>query len=117
MALNLGHTVGHALEAAAGFGALRHGEAVALGLVAAARVARALGDTSDAAVARLTRLLQALALPTDLDGRLDARALAFVISDKKRAGDRVRFVVPGEPGSHRTELLGLGELGRLLGAA
>ena len=47
--LNYGHTVGHALEAAAGYGALLHGEAVALGMIAAAEIGRRLGLTPPAA--------------------------------------------------------------------
>jgi len=98
MHLNLGHTVGHGLEAAAGYGALRHGEAVSLGMVAAMRVGMAAGTAQRADAERMQRLLERLGLPTDLDRRLEDAVWPFVQSDKKRQGDRVRFVVPGPPG-------------------
>jgi shikimate kinase/3-dehydroquinate synthase len=112
--LNLGHTIGHALEAAAGFSGLRHGEAVSLGMVAAFRVARRLGHATDADADRMTRLLAALGLPVELDGRLDARTLAFASADKKRTGDAVRFVVPGAPGAAEVVPLALPEIAAAL---
>lgn len=96
--LNLGHTVGHAIEAAQGYEGVRHGEAVALGMVAACRFAGRRGLQSQAASARLLSLLQALELPVDVDRYLDARTLAFIAADKKRAGAEVTFVMPGSPG-------------------
>ncbi|MCA9531836.1 MAG: 3-dehydroquinate synthase [Myxococcales bacterium] len=98
MLLNLGHTIGHGLEAAAHYRGLRHGEAVALGMIAALRVGRALGRGAADGGERLTRLLEALRLPTDLDARLGADALRFIGADKKRRGDQIAFVVPGDPG-------------------
>jgi len=115
MSLNLGHTVGHALEAAAGFGALRHGEAVALGMVAAMRVGRSLRQLDEASVVRCIALLDRLGLPTDLDRRLDDEVFGYVGADKKRAGATVRFVVPGPPGSHRIEPIALDALRRHVG--
>lgn len=112
--LNLGHTVGHAIEAAAGFRDVRHGEAVALGMIAAFRVAEGLGRGNPAAADRLTRLLRSAGLPTDLDGRLDGRTLRFVAADKKRVADRVRFVVPGDPGCVEVVPVALTELRRIL---
>jgi len=103
--LNLGHTVGHAIEAASGYSALRHGEAVALGLVAAFRVAQGLGTATPAQADRMTALLSRLGLPVDLSGYLDDRTLQYMGSDKKRAGGKVRFIVPGAPG--RTEIVAL----------
>ncbi len=97
--LNLGHTVGHAIEAAHGFGGLRHGEAVALGMIAAFRVAGSLGDArAGEHGARLAALLSRLGLPTDLDRHVDARTRGFLGADKKREGARIHFVVPGAPG-------------------
>jgi shikimate kinase/3-dehydroquinate synthase len=113
--LNLGHTVGHAIEAAAGFGGLRHGEAVGLGLLAACRVAAGLGDPDAAAhEARMARILRALGLPTDLDRRLDDGSRRFLSSDKKRHGDAVHFIVPGDPGRTRIETLPLAEVERIV---
>lgn len=105
-ALNLGHTVGHALEAADGFVGLRHGEAVALGMIAAFRVAASLGDArARGHEARVVALLARLGLPTDLDARASARVRGFLGADKKREGARVHFVVPGAPGEVRVEPL------------
>ncbi|MCA9603630.1 MAG: 3-dehydroquinate synthase [Myxococcales bacterium] len=98
MLLNLGHTVGHALEAGSGY-ALRHGEAVALGMVAAFRVARSLGHSVDSHEARMIRLLGALGLPTDLDAQRPVDHLDYIRVDKKRVGKGVRFVLPGAPGT------------------
>lgn len=103
MLLNLGHTMGHAIEAARGLGAVRHGEAVALGMVGAFRVAARLGD--ERAVrheARLCRLLERLRLPVDVDASWDDVASSLVGVDKKRRGGLVSFILPGAPGEART---------------
>lgn len=91
--LNFGHTVGHALEAEGGFDRLTHGEAVALGMVAALRVGTALGVTPPALAARVTALLDRLGLPTDLGAQPLAAALPLVGLDKKRRGGAIRFVL------------------------
>jgi shikimate kinase / 3-dehydroquinate synthase len=94
IALNLGHTIGHALEAADGYATLLHGEAVAYGLRAAIRIGRALDVTPDARARRIERLLDALALggaplPLSLDAVLD-----LTRTDKKHAAGRLRWVLP-----------------------
>lgn len=105
--LNLGHTIGHAIEAAGAYAALRHGEAVALGMVAAFRLASRLSRVGKAEVERMTELLRRLGLPTDLDRHLDERTLSFIGADKKRKGGKLRFIVPGAPGA--TEIVPLAE--------
>jgi shikimate kinase/3-dehydroquinate synthase len=110
MLLNLGHTVGHGLEAASGYRGIRHGEGVALGMIAAMRVAAGIGRGRREETERLTRLLGKLGLPTDLDQRLNSRALEFIGSDKKRRGDRIHFVIPRLPGETEIELLSLDEV-------
>lgn len=92
-ALNLGHTFGHALEAVGGFDRLSHGEAVSLGLVAALRLGERLGVTEAALVPRITRLLEALGLPTDLGKEPLSEAADLIGLDKKRRGSKVKFVL------------------------
>lgn len=112
--LNLGHTLGHAIEAASGY-TRTHGECVALGMIAALRIGGALGDARAADLERATSLIAALGLPTDLDAALaDPRIESFLASDKKRAGATLRFVVPGAPGHARIEKL---DPGRILAMA
>lgn len=91
--LNFGHTVGHALEAEGAFERLSHGEAVALGMVAALRVGVRLGVTEAATLPRLESLLARFGLPTDLAQHPLARALAWVDLDKKRRGGALRLVL------------------------
>jgi 3-dehydroquinate synthase len=89
--LNFGHTVGHALEAASGYDLL-HGEAVALGMLAALSLGEARGLGTPALSARARALLQRLGLPVDLGPRLSAEVLSRVTVDKKRRGGAIRFV-------------------------
>ena len=107
MLLNLGHTVCHGLEAAADYRGLRHGEGVALGMIAAMRVAAKLGGGRAEETERLTELLRRLGLPIDLDPRLDERVIRFIGSDKKRRGDQIHFIIPRLPGQTEIELLAL----------
>jgi shikimate kinase/3-dehydroquinate synthase len=93
--LNFGHTVGHALEAEGGFHRLTHGEAVALGMVAALRIGVRLGVTPQACAARVVELLGRLGLPVDLDAQPLAAALPLVGLDKKRRRGAVRFILLG----------------------
>lgn len=98
IALNLGHSLGHALEAAAGYRGLLHGEAVAYGLRAAARIGLRLGVTPAARAERLEKLLTALQLGVE---RLDLpmeRVLDALATDKKHAAGRLRWVLPTEDG-------------------
>ncbi len=91
--LNFGHTVGHALEAEGGFTRLTHGEAVALGMVAALRIGVAEGVTDPSLARRVVQLLSRLGLPTDLDAQPLREALPFVALDKKRRRGAIRFVL------------------------
>jgi shikimate kinase/3-dehydroquinate synthase len=96
--LNLGHTVGHAIETATGYRRYRHGEAVGLGLLAALT----LSGQPDLR-AEVADLLAARGLPTTVDPDLDhAAVLAAVQRDKKRRGGRVGFVLVEAPGDVRT---------------
>jgi 3-dehydroquinate synthetase len=95
--LNLGHTVGHAIEAAADW-QLLHGEAVGLGLIAAARISHRLGLASADLEPRVTAGLAATGLPTALDPWLRPEVLARVAVDKKRTGGRLAFIACAAPG-------------------
>jgi shikimate kinase/3-dehydroquinate synthase len=110
--LNLGHTVGHALESGGGFTALTHGEAVSLGLVAALRIGRRLGGTSEGLEARCMRLLQRLGLPHRLEQSALDDAARLLGHDKKRSGKGIRFVVARAVGDVDTELVALDDLVR-----
>jgi shikimate kinase/3-dehydroquinate synthase len=95
--LNLGHTVGHAIETATAYRRYRHGEAVGLGLLAALRLSGQAELRSEVAA-----LLAARGLPTTLDAGVDDETvLAAVQRDKKRRGGRVGFVLVEAPGDVR----------------
>ena len=96
--LNLGHTVGHALEAEGGFERLTHGEAVALGLVAALRAGVALSVTDRDLAVEVEQLLGRLGLPTDLDAEPLERAMRWVVYDKKRQAGTLRMILVRAPG-------------------
>lgn len=112
--LNLGHTVGHALEAYGGYGHLTHGEAVSLGLVAALRIGERLGATEHALAERTIAALRALGLPIDVASQPVAAASALVGHDKKKSGNRLKFVVARAPGRVELVDLPLDELRRLV---
>ena len=108
--LNLGHTVGHALEQLSGF-TMPHGEAVARGLVAECRLADALGLLEPGVTDRVRHLLRALGLPHEVfaglpaklqpapPGGVDAdRFLAVTRRDKKARAGEVRYVLPASIG-------------------
>jgi 3-dehydroquinate synthase len=93
--LNFGHTVGHAIEAVAGYtGAFQHGEAVAAGMVAESRLAERLGWIEPALTARVVRLLEAFGLPTSIRGLSPAQLLEAMSRDKKNQRGETRFVLP-----------------------
>lgn len=92
--LNLGHTFAHAIENVAGYGQYLHGEAVAIGLVAAARLSTELGMLSEAVPERIVRVLEAHHLPTRLREPLPISRLgAAALRDKKVRAGRLRYVV------------------------
>lgn len=92
--LNLGHTFGHAIEQATGYGAYLHGEAVAIGLCAAARLSQKLGMINPADGARVDAVVAAHHLPVRLREPLPLAALLQAMSrDKKVRAGLPRFVV------------------------
>jgi 3-dehydroquinate synthase len=111
--LNFGHTVGHAIEAATGYRTFLHGEAVALGMLAACRVSVACGGDPQLEP-RLRALLARLKLPIEVDPWLVPEVLAHMATDKKRAAAAIRFVVAERAGRARTELIELADLEGML---
>lgn len=102
--LNLGHTFGHAIEAVAGYGDYLHGEAVAIGLVLATRLSEELGYLTKDSTMRVTRLLEANALPTALRAPLPVEALlATMMRDKKVRQGTLKFVVMTALGASITQ--------------
>jgi shikimate kinase/3-dehydroquinate synthase len=96
--LNLGHTVGHAIEAASGYRRYRHGEAVGLGLLAALRLSEA-----GALREEVASILARHGLPVALDPAVEAAAVLEALQrDKKRTAEGVGFVLLAEPGEPRT---------------
>lgn len=107
--LNFGHTFGHVYEAAGGYAAYTHGEAVAAGMTQMLRWQIAHGFGGDFLLARLERLLARFGLPTaiDCDGDTLRR---YLTHDKKAAGSRITVVVTERPGEGRLEELPLESL-------
>ena len=91
--LNYGHTIGHAIEAATGYGEYLHGEAVAIGMTGAARIASRMGVLQESAAARQSELLRAFGLPLSAPGLDPAAVLGAMRMDKKVTGGRPRFVL------------------------
>jgi 3-dehydroquinate synthase len=101
MLLNYGHTVGHALEAAAGYGALLHGEAVAVGMRAAASIACALGVLDAQSAQRQADALRRLNLPSSWPAVSADEVLGRLVLDKKRAGSTQRWILAERVGKAR----------------
>ncbi len=95
--LNYGHTVGHAIEATAGYGEFLHGEAIAVGMTVAAHLAKILGvcDDGDSLIERQTRLFEQIGLPTKTQNLASFEKLwAAMALDKKSRDGRVNFILP-----------------------
>ncbi|HVN90237.1 MAG TPA: 3-dehydroquinate synthase [Candidatus Binataceae bacterium] len=109
--LNFGHTLGHALEASAGYGSYFHGEAVAIGMVAAARLSTRYAGLSADEATRLEALITSAGLPTELpDGWRNEEFLQALRLDKKRSGDRIEFVLLDRMGHALTRSLAFEEI-------
>ncbi len=104
--LNFGHTIGHAIETAAGYGVLSHGQAVALGMVAAFDIAESRSLIDSSVAGRVRKILTELSLPVNFDdlsnlpaeARNPNRLREIMAHDKKTLGGVVRFVLPVSPG-------------------
>jgi 3-dehydroquinate synthase len=114
--LNFGHTFGHAIEAASGYGLL-HGEAVSLGMIAALSLGIARGVTQPELLPRVSRLLERFGLPVDVKRHLGPEVLDLIEVDKKRRSDSVRFVLCPRPGEAVIQEIKIDDLRREIRAA
>ncbi len=97
--LNLGHTAGHGLELLSGYGNLKHGSGVAIGMVVAARISERLGLSGSAFFDRMERLLKTYNLPFRIPGDIDTEKLIETMyMDKKIRKKKIEFVLPQKPG-------------------
>ena len=91
--LNLGHTVGHAIETVSDF-RIEHGAAVAIGMLAAAGISNRLGILEQGELDRLRKLIYGAGLPTEISGRRVKEIIQAMRHDKKIKGGQLRFVLP-----------------------
>ncbi len=91
--LNLGHTIGHAIEAVSEF-RLTHGEAVAIGTVAAGRISSRMGILNEGELSRIRELFQQAALPVAMPNLAKEKLLQAMKHDKKVRGGRIRMILP-----------------------
>ncbi len=102
--LNLGHTFGHAIENVAGYGEYLHGEAIAVGFVAAAKLSQDIGYLSGEDVARVANVVEAHGLPVRLRSPLKIERLFEAMrKDKKVRSGNLRFVVMRSIGEAATQ--------------
>ncbi len=101
-ALNLGHTIGHGVEKASQY-RLRHGEAVAIGMVAEARLSERLGIAQPGLAEEIAAVLRTLGLPVSIPAELPRSAILQAMRvDKKRSAGQVRFSLPVSIGNVQT---------------
>ena len=96
--LNFGHTLGHALETVTGYRRYQHGEAVAIGMVAAADLASRLGLAGKTVVERIRNLVQGAGLPAELPAHSTTALIHAMRQDKKVKDRRIHFVLPTQIG-------------------
>ncbi len=108
--LNYGHTFGHAIETLTGYRKYKHGEAVAIGMVAAARLSCRLGMLQERDVDRLVALLKAFHLSTRFPKLDPGSVLSVMERDKKVVGGEIYFVLPEKIGAVRIVSVGRKEL-------
>ncbi|MBD2439942.1 3-dehydroquinate synthase [Nostoc sp. FACHB-110] len=97
--LNYGHTIGHAIESLTGYRLVNHGEAVAIGMVAAGQIAVDLGMWQQEETNRQNAIIQKTGLPTQIPAGVDIEAIINALQlDKKVKAGKVRFVLPTQIG-------------------
>ncbi len=95
--LNYGHTIGHAIETVSEL-KVAHGKAIAVGMLAAARISNKLGILEAGELARLKSVLEAADLPTEMPALDKGKIIQAIKHDKKIVAGRIRFVLPEEIG-------------------
>lgn len=109
--LNFGHTVGHALESLTGYEKFLHGEAVAIGMVQAARISRGEGVCDRESFERIRRLIARAGLPADLPENVSlAELVKHMEVDKKSAAGKIKFVLCEGIGATRFHAFSPGEI-------
>ena len=97
--LNYGHTIGHAIESLTNYQQFVHGEAVAIGMVAAGKIASLMGLWTEEEANRQDKLIAKTKLPTKIPTELDINAIIETLqSDKKVKAGKVRFILPTQIG-------------------
>ena len=98
--LNYGHTIGHAVETMTGYKRYLHGEAVAIGIVAEARLSRMLGMIGDTEMEKIKKLIESYDLPSAMPRETDFNALfASMQLDKKAVSGELKFILPEKIGT------------------
>lgn len=93
--LNLGHTLGHALETLTKYNRYGHGEAVAIGIVFASRISTKLGTLSNVEFRKILSLIQSMGLPTKIEGDFKAdKIVETMYLDKKVRDEKIRMILP-----------------------
>jgi len=90
--LNYGHTIGHAVETLAGYGAIKHGEAVAIGMVQIARLSNMRGFATDSETDLIINLIKSIGLPVELPDFPAPEYQKIIEHDKKKRDDGVNFI-------------------------
>lgn len=114
MKLNYGHTIGHAIESAAGYGTLLHGEAVAVGMVYAAWVGECLGISPEGLTQDTKELVQKMGLPDSVDTPILKKALAYLAADKKAEDGKINFVLIDKVGHAVLEKLKIADIQKIV---
>ena len=97
--LNYGHTIGHAVESLTNYQQFVHGEAVAIGMIAAGKIANLMGLWTEEETNRQNKLITRTKLPTKIPTELDINAIIETLkSDKKVKAGKVRFILPTKIG-------------------
>ena len=97
--LNFGHTIGHAIEALTSYSKFKHGEAIAIGMIYAARLSRTIGQCNEAVVRRIESLIEKFGFVTQLPEFSPRQYIESMYLDKKAVDKKIRFIIIKELGS------------------